>query len=881
MTALVLAQSIWSDPEFRSLVNSITMQSAARDIETLAPEAVALTTSFDWFHLLRCASVFVSDTTEQFHETGLRILHACLNSDAALKEKALASALLAKIASNPTIKLAESRGLVPANILDGLPFDLAMDVAAHQIASTINIGSSQEFVGNDFQNRLWHALLKHDWISASAPTAAGKSYILEKWIEHCVQSDKVSTTFFIVPTRALISQVETDLRSMLRHLAGVVSITSLPLVFAAEKQHNIYIYTQERFHLYLLNNQQLMDADLIIIDEAQKIGADRRGILLQQVIEMAASKYPDAKFLFASPSTENPESLLTFAPPDKRTTSVSGVKATVNQNLLWVEQTPRKPKAWNVSLLIDGEPQKIGAVELHDRPTTSQKLPFIANALAGNTPGNVIYVNRASDAEKIAEILCQFVSADEQDDELDALSEFCEKAVHPKFMLRRFVRKGVAFHYGNIPQLIRTEVERLFSAGKIKYLVCTSTLVEGVNLSCRNIFMRNPKRGMRELMPLDDFWNLAGRAGRWGKEFQGNIYCLDPQKSNEWIGGSAPRYKRKHRIAVASQRMSAEYDEFLMYIQRSRDGEAPKHRFHEQLMSYLIFRWDEFGDLGGTTTLGSLSTAQMEGLSREIEAVIKDLKFPIDLVKRNPGINPYGMSALLDYFMGKSPDDFESLIPADPLSDAPIESEEDGRVFRDAAIDNFISIFSRITSYLGGSLGEGDSAYGNALLVVHWMRGYPLSRIIEGQIRYWSRRDSGRDATAVIRETMERVEKIARFETPKYLHCYTDILSHFFALKGHTHAAEKMDEFWLYLEFGVSKRTQLSLMSLGLSRSSVTSLSDYITDDSLSEENCLLWLESNNWTEFGLPRLAQLEIHTVMAQHGRNALPPNEQSIFD
>lgn len=880
MTTLALAQAIWSDPEFRSLVNSITMQSAARDIVTLEGATVS-SAPLDWFHLLRCASIFISDTTEQFHETGLRILHACLNSDGALKEKALASALLAKIASNPTIELAEARGLVPANILDALPFDLAMDVAAHQIASTINIGSSQEFVGNDFQNRLWHALIENDWVSASAPTAAGKSYILQKWIEHCVQSDKPSTTFFIVPTRALISQVESDLRSMLRLMSNVVSITSLPLVFSAEKEHNIYIYTQERFHLYLLNNKQMMKADLIIIDEAQKIGADRRGILLQQVIEMAASKYSLAKFLFASPSTENPESLLEFAPSGKQVKAVSGVKPTVNQNLLWVEQTPGKPKAWNVSLLIDGEPQKIGSVDLQGRPTISQKLPFIAQALAGNTPGNVIYVNRASDAEKIAEILCQFVPTEEHDDELNALSEFCEKAVHPKFMLRRFVRKGVAFHYGNIPQLIRTEVERLFSAGKIKYLVCTSTLVEGVNLSCRNIFMRNPKRGIRDLMPLDDFWNLAGRAGRWGKEFQGNIYCLDPRKPNEWIGGSAPRYKIKHKIAVASQRMSAEYDAFLSYIQRSKDGEAPRNRFHEQLMSYLIFRWDEFGNLGGTATLGSLSDTQIDSLSREIRAIVAELPFPIDLIKRNPGINPYGMGALLEYFMGKASDDFESLIPADPLSDAPLEADGEERPGRDAAIDNFIAIFSRISRYLGGSLGEGDSAYGNALLVVHWMRGYPLSRIIEGQIRYWSRKDPSRGATAIIRETMERVEKVARFETPKYLHCYIDILTYFFSLKGHSHAAAKMDEFWLYLEFGVSKRTQLSLMSLGLSRSSVTSLSDYIKEDSLSEEDCLKWLETNNWTEFGLPRLAQLEIHTVMAQHGRSTLPPDDLAIVE
>ena len=29
-----------------------------------------------------------------------------------------------------------------------------------------------------------------------------------------------------------------------------------------------------------------------------------------------------------------------------------------------------------------------------------------------------------------------------------------------------------------------------------------------------------------------DFWNLAGRAGRQGKEFQGNIICIDTEHTN-------------------------------------------------------------------------------------------------------------------------------------------------------------------------------------------------------------------------------------------------------------------------------------------------------------------------------------------------------------
>jgi superfamily II DNA/RNA helicase len=679
--------------------------------------------------------------------------------------------VLAKSSNNPSLQVAIRRQLLPADVLSRFGTDLSLDIAARQIASTINIGTSREFIGNDFQQELWRALDTYDWISASAPTSAGKSFILEKWIENVVLTKQHSKTFFLVPTRALISQVENDLRKLVGQDQQNVNITSLPLSFTDSKSHNIYIYTQERFHLYLLRRISREPADLIVIDEAQQIGSSQRGVLLQQVLELAQAEYPDAKFLFASPSTDNPQSLLQFAPKGKRVHAITGTKPTVNQNLIWIEQEKGKPKKWNLSLLSENEQATLGQIVLPNRPSITQKLPFLAHELGG-AGGNVIYVNRASDAETVAEILCQFIRNETADPELLALSELCERAVHSKFKLRRFVKKGVAFHYGNIPQLIRTEVERLFSLGKINYLVCTSTLIEGVNLSCRNVFMRNPKRGQRDLMKPEDFWNLAGRAGRWGKEFQGNIFCIDPLHAPEWLDGSAPRSKRKQNIRIATQRLASEFSAFLTYVSSRERGATD--RFFEYLLSYLIFRRIRYGTLAASPSIEALTDDQLSALSTAIEEIIEELEVSVQIVLRNPGIDPRGMSELQRYFMEKPDLELEDLLPTDPLSDAAIQDEKGES--RNDAINNFVGIFSKLTDHLGANLGSGNSAYGNALLVIEWMRGLPLSRMIDNQIRYWKRRDPSKKESAIIRETMERVERVARFETPKYLHAYLDIL---------------------------------------------------------------------------------------------------------
>ncbi len=134
-------------------------------------------------------------------------------------------------------------------------------------------------------------------------------------------------------------------------------------------------------------------------------------------------------------------------------------------------------------------------------------------------------------------------------------------------------------------------------------------------------------------------------------------------------------------------------------------------------------------------------------------------------------------------------------------------------------------------------MGVGSAAFGNALLVIQWMRGYPLNRLIDGQIKYRRRKEPTKNVTAIIRETLEKVERIARFEAPRYLHAYLDVLMIVLKEREREDLIPESEDFWLFLEFGVSKRTQLSLMSLGLSRSSVTSISEYITEDDLSAES--------------------------------------------
>jgi hypothetical protein len=63
---------------------------------------------------------------------------------------------------------------------------------------------------------------------------------------------------------------------------------------------------------------------------------------------------------------------------------------------------------------------------------------------------------------------------------------------------------------------------------------------------------------------------------------------------------------------------------------------------------------------------------------------------------------------------------------------------------------------------------------------------------------------------------------------------------------------------------GTTGRTQLSLIGLGLSRSNATAISEFISNDSFEESQCLEWLKENNWMTKDLPELIKLEISNLI-----------------
>jgi hypothetical protein len=78
---------------------------------------------------------------------------------------------------------------------------------------------------------------------------------------------------------------------------------------------------------------------------------------------------------------------------------------------------------------------------------------------------------------------------------------------------------------------------------------------------------------------------------------------------------------------------------------------------------------------------------------------------------------------------------------------------------------------------LGASFGNDAHQFALGLLIINWMRGLPLAQLIANRITYLRGRNRQVKLPKEIRDVMRDVEQVARFQAPKYLACYSDILS--------------------------------------------------------------------------------------------------------
>ena len=127
--------------------------------------------------------------------------------------------------------------------------------------------------------------------------------------------------------------------------------------------------------------------------------------------------------------------------------------------------------------------------------------------------------------------------------------------------------RGIAFHHSGLLPVLKEIIEILFSKGFVKMLFCTETFAVGLNMPTKTVLFAGFKKfddeGMR-ILRNDEYIQMAGRAGRRGKDDKGVIIYLpdheplEPFEMKTMMKGSKP--------PIVS-RMDFHYDFILKTIQ--------------------------------------------------------------------------------------------------------------------------------------------------------------------------------------------------------------------------------------------------------------------------------------------------------------------------
>lgn len=346
---------------------------------------------------------------------------------------------------------------------------------------------NERFVFHSEQARIFHKLLDGEDVILSAPTSFGKSIILDA----VVASRKWNNIVVIVPTVALIDEVR---RRMVKFSDQYNIITHPSQRY---EKRNIYVLTQERF-LELQNGWQV---DIFMIDEFYKLCSYDSGDQRMSLLNIAWKRLRDtgAQYYLTGPNIDRFEDGLDAG--FRRKLYVSNFKTV--------------------------------AVDVQDRSIVSDvnrisDMNSYWDDIDGST---LIFVSAPKRAEEVAIKVSDFSTLKKPCSFAREVANWIANNFHLDWSVVTALQNGVGVHTGPMPRSIQRIMIRLFAEERISTLVCTSTLIEGVNTSAKNVIIYDKKINRK---PIDyfTFSNVRGRAGRMAHHYLGRVitYMAPPNE---------------------------------------------------------------------------------------------------------------------------------------------------------------------------------------------------------------------------------------------------------------------------------------------------------------------------------------------------------------
>ncbi|WIV67012.1 DEAD/DEAH box helicase [Natrialbaceae archaeon AArc-T1-2] len=500
--------------------------------------------------------------------------------------------ILSRVGNLPAfqnVKQTEGRVQFEYDLLESLDSVLSTEIDMNLSRYSMEDGG----VLSGFQRQIYDYLIEGKDVAISGPTSAGKSFILRRYIEHKAESESDFEAIYVVPTRALISEVSQKLAELNEELEEPEKEfevltgahfsdqdTDDESETDATTNNRFLVVTPERC-LKLIDPEvsREISPNLVFFDEFQNLEDDERGVLFESIIRTLQESYSNAQIVAAGPYLEEPKNTLENLTNNEveqvttKFTPVLQLKSTLKfisqrkSSDRKLELTIHSPSGNKKSLDIR-EPEEITYSDV--KGSYKQTLPVIIEEFGAGSQ-NLIYSGRKDYAEDRAKALAGSNDPRPRSERTENLMNFLEETIHEEYSLIRCLKRGVAFHHGMVPKIAREEIENIYSeSADIRTIVTTPTLMQGVNLPAEKIFLVGANRGQDELSDFE-FNNLIGRVGRIDEKLYGAIYCIETE-GDEWADEKLENSGEKE-IEPATDQAISESNELINALQKPDLGD--------------------------------------------------------------------------------------------------------------------------------------------------------------------------------------------------------------------------------------------------------------------------------------------------------------------
>lgn len=390
-------------------------------------------------------------------------------------------------------------------------------------------------------------------LAIKMPTSAGKTLLMQLVVADTIDRHPDGSVVVLAPTRALVGQLFHDLRNSLPPDVNVRSShggldydTDLPSTGAAVEGPGVAVMTPERLDLDWRraatgdDDVTLDDLRLLVVDEAQNMNGGARGATLERLIAKAlrqgirvvllASQFADTQAIAqwvngeALESTWHPAWLERYV----YTRGEFGSRPSrARVGYLWSEGAEPTPA---LELKPSERSKEAGCIR--ERP---HEVAALVNAFG--TDGLVIVF---TDQKRYGPKLLEAIQASATHDVPPPRAELAKladsiAANHP--VEGEALRNGYGLHHGDVHPDVRQAIETAarIGGGLLRCIVCTPTLLEGVDFPARTVIAAYPPRrdGRPDIARLR---NLEGRAGRAGRFTSGRLIVMtdDHEQARKW-----------------------------------------------------------------------------------------------------------------------------------------------------------------------------------------------------------------------------------------------------------------------------------------------------------------------------------------------------------